>query len=195
MERIGPVHDEEVLELPNLLLWDLRIDPQPPTLASDLVPADAEQVRVAIEVRCDAPGVVETIVAPEFWHGLSNPTNLAEAMLVEAFVRRALRLAGLTRLRLSPSYSGLCRRRVPGSFTPSPRKTSTTICAARSTYVSFASVRSKTGRSALASAGAGSRAPADWCAALGNALRRSTRSRRRRRPPWSMTSLGSIGAA
>lgn len=94
MERIGPVHDEEVLELPNLLLWDLRIDPQPPTLASDLAPADAEQVRAAIEVRCDAPGVDETIVALKFWHGLSNPTNLAEAMLVEAFVRGTLRLAG-----------------------------------------------------------------------------------------------------
>ena len=101
MERIGPVLDEVVPELPDLLLWDLRIDPQPPTLAIDLVPAGADEIRAAIEVNCDASGVVATIVAPEFWRGLSNPDNVAEATLVKAFVRGALRLVGRDELEAS----------------------------------------------------------------------------------------------
>lgn len=94
MERIGPVLDRTVPELPDLLLWDLQIDPQPSTPSADLVPAEAEEIRASIELRCAPSGVVTTIVAPEFWRGLSNDNNIAEATLVEAFVLGALRLAG-----------------------------------------------------------------------------------------------------
>lgn len=94
MERIGPILDKTVPELPDLLLWDLRIDPQPPTLSAELVPAEAEEIRASIELRCVPSGIITTIVAPEFWRGLSNDNNIAEAALVEAFVLGALRLAG-----------------------------------------------------------------------------------------------------
>ncbi len=94
IERIAPVLDRTVPELPDLLLWDLRIDPQPPTPSAELVPAGADEIRASIEVKCASSGVVTTIVAPDFWRGLSNDSNIAEATLLEAFVLGALRLAG-----------------------------------------------------------------------------------------------------
>ncbi|MGI3169872.1 hypothetical protein ACRARG_12000 [Pseudooceanicola sp. C21-150M6] len=95
MERIGPVVTEALPELPDVLLWDLRIDPQPPTPAEELIPAGVDEVRASIDVKCNrASAIVTTTVLPNFWRGLSNPDNVAEATLVEAFVRGALRLLG-----------------------------------------------------------------------------------------------------
>lgn len=95
MEWVGPVLDDALPELPGMLLWDLRIDPQSPTRCTDLMPVGAEEVRTSIEVECDdVAGRVTTTVSTEFWRGLSNPDNVAEAALVEAFVRGALRLLG-----------------------------------------------------------------------------------------------------
>ena len=95
MERIGPVLDEVLPELPDILLWDLCIDPQPPTPSDKLVPAGVKEIRDSIDVRCNrAKAIVTTTVFPSFWRGLSNPDNLAEATLVEAFVRGALSLLG-----------------------------------------------------------------------------------------------------
>lgn len=94
IQRIGPVLDRVIPELPDLLLWDLKIDPQPPTPSAELVPADAKEIQASIEIRCSPSGVITTIVAPDFWRGLSNDGNIAEATLVEAFVLGALRLAG-----------------------------------------------------------------------------------------------------
>nr|WP_323780450.1 hypothetical protein [Amylibacter sp.] len=94
MERIAPVLDEAIPELPDLLLWDLKIDPQPPTRSADLVPAGAEEIRASIELKFAPPGVITTTVKPEFWLGLSNDSNIAEAILVEMFLLGALRLSG-----------------------------------------------------------------------------------------------------
>jgi hypothetical protein len=95
MERIAPVLDAALLELPDTLLWDLRIDPQPPTRSDELVPASADEIRDAIEVLHDCnTGTITTIVRPDFWRGLSNPSNLAEASLVHSVMVGAVRLVG-----------------------------------------------------------------------------------------------------
>ncbi|WP_121024053.1 hypothetical protein [Litoreibacter meonggei] len=94
IQRIAPVLDEAIPELPDFLLWDMKIDPQPPTPSADLVPAGADDIRASIDLQCPSPGVITTTVAPEFWLGLSNDSNIAEATLVEAFLLGALRLTG-----------------------------------------------------------------------------------------------------
>lgn len=95
MERIAPILDEALPELPDVLLWDLRIDPQPPTRSAELVPASLDEIKGAIEVLhdCDA-GTITTVVGQDFWRGLSNPDNIAEATLVHSVVVGALRLLG-----------------------------------------------------------------------------------------------------
>lgn len=95
IERIGPVLDEALPDLPDMVLWDLLIDSQPPTLANELVPAELSEIRRAIDLECDpASNLITISVAPDFWRGLSNPDNRAEATLVDAFVRGGLRLVG-----------------------------------------------------------------------------------------------------
>ena len=94
MERIGPVLDEALPELPDILLWDLRVDSQVPTMASELVPAEVAEIKNAIDLQCDpVTATITTSVKPDFWRGLSNADNRAEAALVEAFIRGALQLA------------------------------------------------------------------------------------------------------
>ncbi len=105
IQRIAPVLDEAIPELPDLLLWDLKIDPQPPTPSADLVPAGSDDIRASIHLQCAPQGVITTTVAPEFWLGLSNDSNVAEATLVEAFVLGALRLTGREESEL-PTITG-----------------------------------------------------------------------------------------
>jgi hypothetical protein len=95
MERMAPILDAAIPELPDSLLWDLRIDPQPPTRTDELVPANADEISDAIEVLHDSKsGTITTVVQPGFWRGLSNPNNVAEATLVRLVLVGALRLVG-----------------------------------------------------------------------------------------------------
>ena len=91
MHRIAPVLDTEFPNLPNVLLWDLRIEPPPPTLADNLVSASIDEIKAAIDVSFDrAANTITTIVAQDFWRGLFDPGNIAEVALVEAFVKGVL---------------------------------------------------------------------------------------------------------
>ena len=108
MERIGPVLDEALPELPDILLWDLRVDSQVPTMASELVPAEVAEIKNAIDLQCDpVTATITTSVKPDFWRGLSNADNRAEAALVEAFIRGALQLARAPRMTPRTKHYGI----------------------------------------------------------------------------------------
>ena len=91
MHRIAPELDAAFPNLPNVLLWDVRIDPPPSNLFGDLGQASVDEIRAAIDVTVDrAANIITTIVAQGFWSGRSNPENIAEFALVEAFVKGVL---------------------------------------------------------------------------------------------------------
>lgn len=87
LERIGPVLCDCLDELPHLLEWQLRIDPQPPTYSDSIVPASMIEVLDDISVSCNlATKSVITEVGPTFWRGLSNDDNSSEYALIKAFL-------------------------------------------------------------------------------------------------------------
>ena len=102
MERIAPVLDEYLPELPDVLLWDLKIDPWPKTKAQDIVTADRAEIFSDIVTRHDqVTGTITTEVGPAFYRGLSNETNVSETALVEAFVGGVLELVGRSDVAIS----------------------------------------------------------------------------------------------
>lgn len=87
LERIGPVLCDCLDELPHMLEWQLRIDPQPPTYSDSIVPATIIEVLDDISVSCDlASKSVTTEVGSTFWRGLSNDDNSSEYALIKAFL-------------------------------------------------------------------------------------------------------------
>ncbi|MEM7545375.1 MAG: hypothetical protein AAF367_07565 [Pseudomonadota bacterium] len=94
IERIAPVVFSQGFQLPEKLLWLLRIDPQPATLASEVVPASRDEIAnsITLSVNADKANITTTI-ASDFWRGLSNSDNIAEAVLVEKVLEGTLELA------------------------------------------------------------------------------------------------------
>lgn len=95
MERIALALDQAIPELPDRLVWHVRMAPWVRTYASEVVPATPEEVAQDVSSTLDpVTATVTTDVGPAFYRGLSRPDNVAEVALVRSFVEEAVKLSG-----------------------------------------------------------------------------------------------------
>ena len=95
MERIALVLDRAMPELPDRLVWHLRMAPWARTPANEVMPATLEEITKDVSSTLDpASAKIMTDVGPAFYRGLSRPDNAAEAALVRSFVEKVVKLSG-----------------------------------------------------------------------------------------------------
>lgn len=113
LERLALTLDWVLPQMPDRLIWHLRMAPWATMYASEIVPATPEEVAQDVSSTLDpATATITTDVGATFYRGLSRIDNVAEATLVRSFVEEAVKLSG----RADVSVDALM-----GEIVPSPQ--------------------------------------------------------------------------
>ena len=97
LERLAFTLDRVFLQMPDCLIWHLKMAPWAAMNASEIVAATPEEIAQDVSSTLDpATTTITTDVGAAFYRGLSHVDNVAEATLVRSFVEQAVKLSGRT---------------------------------------------------------------------------------------------------
>ncbi|WP_373947330.1 hypothetical protein [Paracoccus marcusii] len=95
LERLAFTLDRVLPQMPDRLIWHLKMTPWAAMHVSEIVPATPEEVAQDVSSTLDpATATITTDVGAAFYRGLSRVDNVAEATLVRSFVEEAIKLSG-----------------------------------------------------------------------------------------------------
>lgn len=85
--RIAPVLSSFIPNLPDQMIWEVKIDPQRNFSVENLAPANYQEVKSSISTEYHVESNrISMKISDAFWRGLSNSNNVAESTLVEEFI-------------------------------------------------------------------------------------------------------------
>ena len=91
LDRAAPILLQALASVPTFLVWRLNMAPWRPISLSEPVTLEPDSLAQSISSRFDQErGAIVTNVGSAFYHGLRNPDNIAEAILVKSFVEHVV---------------------------------------------------------------------------------------------------------